>query len=341
MVKALKINYTIHDIAKELQIAPSTVSRALKDHPRISEKTRKEIQAFAKKVNYKQNSLASALRSGKSGFIGVCLPSTNRNFFANVIKGIEEVANKKGNSIIITQSNEDVELEKKNIDTLIRAGVDGILISISRNAPDSNYYKEIFEQGTPIFFFDRTMDETGINQTVIDDYQAAYQATQHLINQGYRRIVHFAGLFNIASLYRERLRGYKQAMHDSGLAEDVVFSKLQLNDGKEHMKELLKRDQIPDAIFSASDYAALGAMMILKENGIKIGAEVGLFGFANEPFTEFVDPPLSTVDQKAKTIGEYAVTSLLSYLDAPESYTFGKTVLTPEIIIRSSSIRKM
>ncbi|HMP28630.1 MAG TPA: LacI family DNA-binding transcriptional regulator [Saprospiraceae bacterium] len=335
----MRINYTIHDIAKELSIAPSTVSRALKDHPRISEKTRKEIQAFAKKVNYKQNSLASALRSGKSGFIGVCLPTTNRNFFANVIKGIEEVANKRGNSIFITQSNEDFDLEKKNIDTLIRAGVDGILISVSRNAPDSQYYKDIFEQGTPIFFFDRSLDETGINQTVIDDYQAAYQATQHLIDQGYRRIVHFAGLFHTASLYRERQRGYKQAIYDAGLEADVLFSKLQLNDGKEHMQNLLARDVKPDAIFSASDYAALGAMMVLKENNIKIGTEVGLIGFANEPFTEFVDPPLSTVDQKAKSIGEHAVSSLLNYIDAPETYIFGKTVLTPQLIIRSSSIR--
>jgi len=336
----VKVNYTIHDIAKELRIAPSTVSRALKDHPRISEKTRKEIQQFAKKVNYKQNALASALRSGKSGFIGVCLPTINRNFFANLTKGIEEVANKRGNSIIITQSNESFELEKKNIDTLIRAGVDGILISVSKGAPDNSFYKEIFSQGTPIFFLDRTINDSGINQTGIDDFSGAYLATQHLISQGYKKIVHFAGTNNVAILYRERLRGYSQAMSEAGLKEDVIFSNLQLQDGKDHMIELLQRPEKPDAVFSASDYAALGAMAVLKENGIKIGEEFGLFGFANEPFTEFVDPPLSTVDQKAKNIGEHAMSSLLTYLDSPNDYIFGKTILTPEIIIRSSSIRK-
>jgi LacI family transcriptional regulator len=335
----LRLNYTIHDIARELQIAPSTVSRALKDHPRISEKTRKEIQAFAKKVNYKQNSLASALRSGKSGFIGLCLPTTNRNFFANVIKGIEEVANRRGNSLIITQSNEDYELERKNIDTLIRAGVDGIIISVARTTPDSKYYHEIFEQGTPVFFLDRGLDDPDISQTLIDDFQASYKATQHLIDQGYNRITHFAGQMTVSTLYRERMRGYTQAMQDAGLETDIIYSKLQLEDGKEHMKAIFRRKIIPDAIFSASDYAALGAMTVIKNEGLKIGPEFGLFGFANEPFTQFVDPPLSTVDQKANQIGEHAITSLINYLDNPENYIFSKTVITPEIIIRSSSLK--
>lgn len=334
---------TIYDIAKELDITASTVSRALNDHPNVKDSTKQLVIEQAKKMNYQPNSIAAALRKGKSNIIGVIVPNADRNFFASVIRGIEEVANDAGYNILICQSNESVEKERSNISTLLEAQVDGILASYAKETTDFDHYQEIINRDVPLILFDRVNDNLDVGSVVVDDYLGAFKATEHLIEQGCRRIVHFSGPQNL-NIYKERRRGYQEALekHNIPVDEDLILqSNLLLEDGYELAKKLLEFDELPDAIFSASDFSAVGAMEVLKEQGIEIPDQVAIVGFSNEQFTSFVDPGLSTVDQQSKQMGMFTARLFLDYMDGKiATATAPKTVLNPELIIRGSSQKK-
>lgn len=334
---------TIHDIAKELNVTASTVSRALQDHPRISRETKKAVLKVARKLNYQHNSLAAALRKGKSNLIGVIVPTADRNFFGTIIHGIEEVVNKSGYRVIISQSNDHLSKEKANIDALLEAQVDGILASITQETIEFDHYLKIQKRGIPLILFDRVTDELNISTVVINDFQGAYKAVQHLIDQGCRRIVHFTGQQNL-SIYKERLKGYEQALKENGLPFDdelVLYGDTQLDSGEELCKKILAMPKLPDAIFSASDYTAIGALHCLKRHGIKIPEQIAIVGFSNEVFTTFVDPALTTIDQHGKMMGQKAADLFLEQVESDDLMIIPqKTVLDPELIIRKSSIKK-
>lgn len=333
---------TIHDIAKKLNITASTVSRALKDHPRISETTKKAVLETARKLNYQPNHIAAALRNGKSKIIGVIVPTADRSFFASVVRGIEEIANAAQYHVIICQSYDDEQKESKTVETLLNTRVDGILVSLAKGTETFEHFLKVKKKGIPLILFDRTNEELDVSSVVIDDYLGAYKAVEHLIQQGCRRIAHFTNIKKI-SIYRERLRGYRDALQDYGLPFDenlVVESNMQLDDGRKSMTRMLQLSQPPDAIFSASDYSAMGAMQILKERGIKIPHEVALVGFGNEPFTGFTDPQLTTIDQKSKEMGRAAAEIFLESIKKDNKPIVSKTVvLKPELIIRNSSLK--
>lgn len=333
---------TIHDIAKKLNITASTVSRALKDHPRISETTKKAVLETARKLNYQPNHIAAALRNGKSKIIGVIVPTADRSFFASVVRGIEEIANAAQYHVIICQSYDDEQKESKTVETLLNTRVDGILVSLAKGTETFEHFLKVKKKGIPLILFDRTNEELDVSSVVIDDYLGAYKAVEHLIQQGCRRIAHFTNIKKI-SIYRERLRGYRDALQDYGLPFDenlVVESNMQLDDGRQSMTRMLQLSQPPDAIFSASDYSAMGAMQILKERGIKIPHEVALVGFGNEPFTGFTDPQLTTIDQKSKEMGRAAAEIFLESIKKDNKPIVSKTVvLKPELIIRNSSLK--
>lgn len=337
---------TIHDIANELGVTASTVSRALQDHPRISDATKKEVVEMAEKLNYQPNSIAAALRKGKSNIIGVIIPMADRNFFASVIRGVEEVVNKSGYRVIISQSNDSPEQEKSNIKALLESQVDGILASYAKETTDFDHYREIVKRGVPLILFDRlheTLEELNVGSVVINDYLGAYKATEHLIEQGCRRIVHFSGSPHV-SIYKERRRGYEQALKHHNLPVDknlIIESSLKLESGRELGKKLLAWDHLPDAVFSASDYGAVGAMEILKEHKVKIPEDIAMVGFSNESFTSFVDPALTTVDQHGEKMGHFAARLFLDQVSGDNgSRPPGKTVLDPELIVRKSSLKK-
>lgn len=339
----MKKKTTIYDIAKELNITASTVSRALNDHPNVKDSTKKLVREQAKKMNYQPNSIAAALRKGKSYTIGVIVPNTDRNFFASIIRGIEEVANDAGYNIIICQSNESVDKEIANISTLLEAQVDGILASYAKETTNFDHYKEIKKRDVPLILFDRVNEALDVGSVVIDDYLGAFKATEHLIEQGCKKIVHFSGPMNV-NIYKERRRGYKEALrkHDIPVDEELVMeSNLYLEDGYELAKKILQREELPDAIFSASDFSAMGAMEVLKKKGIAIPQQVAIVGFSNEQFTSFVDPGLSSVDQQSKQMGIYTARQFLDFTEGKISTsTPPKTVLNPELIIRGSSQKK-
>ena len=334
---------TIHDIAEMLNITASTVSRALNNNPRISETTRKTVLKAAKQLNYQPNNIAAALRNGKSHIIGIIVPTADRTFFASVVRGIEEIANKINYKVIICQSYDNYEKEVQTVDALLSARVDGIIASIGKNTEDFGHYKRALEKGLPVVLFDRTTDELEVSQVMIDDYLGAYKVTEHLIQQGCRRIAHFTSPKKL-SIFRERFRGYADALAKHNIPFDerlVVGSNLQLEDGRKSMEELLKLDIVPDAVFSSSDYGAMGAMQVLKERKIKIPQEVALAGFSNEPFTSFTDPPLTTIDQFSLRMGNITAELFFEQLKQNgKKHLPQKTVLKPELIIRQSSLRK-
>jgi LacI family transcriptional regulator len=336
---------TVYDIARELNLTASTISRALNNHPAISDRTKKLVIRTSKRLGYQPHRMAAALRNGKSNIIGVIVPVTDRNFFASVVRGIEEKANEAKYQVIICQTYEDPAKEEAAIDALLNTRVDGIIASLSKRTEDFNHYGKVRSKGIPLILFDRTNDLLGVSHVVIDDYLASYNAVKHLIDQGCRRIAHFTNVEKI-SIYKERLRGYKTALQDHGLpfeARFVVESDLQMEDGRNCMKHLLGQDEIPDAIFSSSDLGAIGALQVLKENNICIPQQMALVGFSNEPFTMFCDPPLTTIDQHCKQMGNIASEMFLEEVSLASDLTFipKKIVLMPELIIRQSSLKKI
>lgn len=334
---------TIYDIARELNITPSTVSRALNNNSRISEKTRRAVKETAERLGYQPNTIAAALRSGRTRILGIIVPTTNRSFFASVIRGVESVASTVGYNVMITQSNDSPTSEASNIDALLKTQVDGIIASIAKGTTSYEHYKKIKARNVPIVLFDRVTEDLGASTVVVDDYLGAYRATEHLIQQGCRRVAHFAGQQHL-NIYSYRLRGYREALERHGLEFDeqlVIYSNLQVEDGRAGMERLLALSPPPDALFAASDYSAVGAMQVLKERGLRIPQDVALVGFANELFTSFVEPALTTVDQHSEEMGTMAAKLLLEEIQTTDQkFSPRKTVLLPELIVRASSLRK-
>lgn len=333
---------TIHDIAAKLNITASTVSRALNNNPRISEETKKKVLKVAKQINYQPNHIASALRSGKSKLIGVIVPTANRNFFSSVIRGIEDLANSLNYKVIISQSYDEYEKEVQNVEALINARVDGIIASFGKMTENFDHFLKVIEKGIPLVLFDRTADVLDVSHVILDDYLGAYQAVDHLIKNGCRRIVHFTNVQRI-NIYRERKRGYEDALKANGLEVDpslILYGNMQLEDGRRLTEEIIQKKVDFDGIFSSADYAVMGALQVLKEHGIAVPGQVKLVGFGNEPFTSFSDPTITTVDQKSISMGKITAEIFFEMLNCNSSGQVAvskKTILKPELIIRDSS----
>ena len=341
---AEKDKVTIYDISKKLNISAATVSRALNNNPKISQKTKELVMKTAAKMNYKQNKLAQALKSGKTHNVGVIVPYINRNFFSSVIRGIEEELSPHGYHVIICQSHEDVNNEIKQIDTLLNTQIDGIFMSVAKTTQDTDHIEKVLKENTPLVFFDRKKDVTGLSSVTIDDFRGGYLATEHLIKQGCKKIAHFSGDLNL-EIYKNRHEGYIAAMKDYGIEPIKEFS-LQVNSklesGASAIQDLWSEDEKPDAIFSASDYAALGAIQELKKMGVKIPEEVCVVGFSNEPFTKYMELPITSVDQTPVEMGRNAAKVFLEQIEGSKTLTIEKkVVLAPELYIRDSSNRKL
>lgn len=334
---------TIYDIAKELNISAASVSRALNDNPKISETTRKLVLETAAKMNYKQNKLALALRSGKSYNVGIIVPRVDNNFFGSIIRGIEEELHPNKYNVIICQTHESEKREIENINSLLNAQVDGILISISNESKENEkIIQRVLEKNVPLIFFDRKKNIKGVSSVTINDFEAGYIATQHIVDQGFKCIAHLSGNQTL-EIYESRLKGYKQALIDNGIAFDqdyVVETRSNIEAGALATSKLLKFKNPPDSIFSSSDFAALGAIQELKSQGIKIPEDFCVVGFGNEPFTKFMELSISTVDQSALEMGKTVAKVFLEQINNPESFKIEKkVVLTPTLEIRKSSTR--
>ncbi len=334
---------TIKDIASVLNISAAAVSKALHNDSRISEKTKIAVRQVAENLKYQPNHLASALRSGKSHLVGVIVPRTNSNFFSSVIQNIEEVLNKKGYNIIITQSNESYEKECDSIDTLLYTQVDGIIASMANETVDLGAYEKIKSKGIPLILFDRGENDLNVDYIGIDDYNSSHLIVEHLVENGCKRIAHIGG-YKRTRIFNNRIRGYIDALKKHNLPLDdelLTESGLTIEDGREKMLKLLSLDTPPDAVYVAGDYAALGALQVLKEKNIKIPEDIALVGFGNEPFTDMVTPRISSVHQHSAEIGKQAANTFLKYMgqDTIEQQ-LNKIILDSKLIVRDSSHKK-
>lgn len=334
---------TIKDIASVLNISAAAVSKALHNDSRISEKTKIAVRQVAENLQYQPNHLASALRSGKSHLVGVIVPRTNSNFFSSVIQNIEEVLNKKGYSIIITQSNESYQKECDSIDTLLYTQVDGIIASMANETVDLSAYEKIKSKGIPLILFDRGENDLNVDYIGIDDYNSSHLIVEHLVENGCKRIAHIGG-YKRTRIFNNRIRGYIDALkkHNLPLDEELLTeSGLTIEDGREKMLKLLSLATQPDAVYVAGDYAALGALQVLKEKNIKIPEEIALVGFGNEPFTDMVTPRISSVHQHSAEIGKRAANTFLKYVGQETiDQQLNKIILNAELIVRDSSHKK-
>ncbi|MDX5337481.1 MAG: LacI family transcriptional regulator [Cyclobacteriaceae bacterium] len=334
---------TIKDLARELNVSSSTISRALKDYPGISEETKRKVKELAAKMNYRPNALARSLRKSQSFTIGVIIPEVVHFFFSTVISGIEEVAFARGYNVILTQTNEKYIREKTSIDTMLANQIDGLMVSYSKETKDFSHFSELLEKNFPIVFFDRVPKLENTLNVTVDDYSGAYAATQHLIQQGYRKIFHLAGP-KYLSISQERQRGYLSALEDYGIQPQpnwiIESSKGNENEARDITAEILKKaDPRPDAFFAHNDMAAVGAMMACREAGLKVPDQIGIVGFSDWQFCTMLEPSLSSVAQPGFQMGVRATELLLDLIDKKGDMDASKNslVLKTELLIRKSS----
>ncbi|MGI4871783.1 MAG: LacI family DNA-binding transcriptional regulator [Janthinobacterium lividum] len=332
-------------LASVLGLAPSTVSRALTGSNQVSMATQARVQHMAAELRYQPNQAAAALRRGHSRTLGVLVPHLAGSFFPAVVASITEAASQVGYTVMVSQSQDDEHQEKKNLNLLLQAQVAGLLVSLASTTHDFAHFETVREAALPLVFFDRAAtDVTGprISSVVLDDYEGAYQAVTHLITEGYRRIAHFAGPLHLA-IHRHRHQGYLAALHDHGLSYDenlCYVSNLTQQAGATGMQHMRSLPIPPDAIFSSSDSATVGALQFAKERQLHIPQDVALAGFSNAYFSSLTEPALTTVDQDSEHMGRVAVRRLLHLLHAePGSLPVPPIVLSPKLLIRASSCR--
>lgn len=336
---------TIHDIAKHLNLDSSTVSRALNDSPRVKAKTKEKIKKVAKELGYMPNVMAANLRTQSSKSIGVIVPWISRHFFSSAISGIEEEAFKEGFNVIICQSHDEYHREVSSAHTLFANRVEGILTSVAMDTDKYDHFERFIESGIPLVLFDRSPSEVRACRVVIDDFQAAYEMTEHLIQQGCKRIAHFSGPLHL-NIYKDRFNGYKKALTDNGLTFDPKLefnSRLIPDDGIKGIKYLLSNTNRPDALFSANDVAALSAMQYLhKKTSLSIPTDIAVSGFSNSPGATIISPSLTTVDQSGDEIGRIAAKRLVSEIKG-EMRKKTRDIITVEskLIIRESTLIKV
>lgn len=332
---------TIHDIAYELGLNASTVSRALADNPVVSQKTRDLVQAKADEMNYQPNAMAAALRRGRSNIIGVIVPAIDRSFFARVIRGMEDEADERGYRVIVCQSYDNSEREREMVKTLRRLQVDGIVVSIAKDGGDNlDFYQDLIAKEVPLQFFDTVPQGLGAPTIVINDRQGGYEATKHLIDQGYQRIAHLRGP-QYLHIYQDRYHGYLDAMKEAGLTVStgyVVDIVSHFDDSKDIFGKLWNLPEPPDAVFSTSDFSAASCLKVAREQGVRVPEDLAFIGFANEGFTEIITPTLSTVDQQTMRMGQLAAQRIIAAVDGEEVEL--ALVLEPEVVVRGSSVRE-
>lgn len=336
---------TIKDIAKALGLSTSTVSRALRDSYEISTETKQLVLDCAEKLNYKPNPIALSLKEKRSRSIGVIVCEIANNFFSQIINGIESIAYDRGYNVIVSQSRESYDREVIDLQYLASRSVDGLLISLSTETTDLTHLKALHDRGMPIVLFDRVHDEIDTHKVIIDNYKGAYEATEHLIKNGFKRIAAIGGS-EFLSITSERLAGYSDALKAYNITPNkqyiqhcfyggMVFSEIE-----EAVNKLLTLKQKPDAIFTTSDKLTTGCLKTLKRRGLKVPADVALVGFTNSDIAELVDPPLTIIRQPAEEMGRAATELLLQLIESKRPVKeFEKRVLTPELQIRDSSLK--
>ena len=336
-----KSRTTITEIAKELGVSPSTVSRALNNHPAISDKTRKAVVKLAQKLNYQPNLLALNLLKKKTNTIGIIVPEITSYFFSSIINGIQDLVNPLGINIIIGQSNESYEEEKNIVQTFASIRVDGFLISPASETKTFDHLEMLVNNNIPLVIFDRDCEGIEIDKVFVDEYNGAFQAVEYLSQTGCKRIAHIAGQQTLSTA-RHRLRAYKDALkkHNLPIIEEYIVesSGFAPEHGIDPTKKLLALQNPPDAIFAINDGVAIGAMYIIKDAGISIPDEISVIGFDDDPHSSYFKPSLSTVWQPTYEMGMLSARILMKRINSNNDLSKIRVEsLFPELIVRGSS----
>jgi len=332
---------TIVDIARILGITPSTVSRALSGNPRVSEATRQKVKQLAIQYGYQPNHIATSLRKGKSDTIGMVVPRVNRHFFSHVISAVEEVLNPAGFNLIICQSNEIHEREEQAINTMIKNRVAGIIMSHAMESRGYSHVLRAIKDNIPVVQFDRVYKEVPGPRVVNDNFSGGYQAVNHLLKSGYKRVAHLTGTLTV-NVYNERFAGYRCALEDNSIPFDpelIVEGAITRVLAYQKVIEIIDKKNV-DAFFCAGDYSALGAIDGILEKQLRVGADIGVVGFANEPFSDIISPKLTTVEQNAHEIGKRVAKALIALIASEGMDAVYPAEIVPVTLLERESGRR-
>lgn len=332
-----KGDVTIKDIAKELKISPSTVSRALNDHPDISPATKKRVNSLAEKWNYVPNPIALSLKGGGTKIIGVIIPEINHYFFSRVISGGEDYANEQGYNVMICQSNERYENEIKSVQMLLDSRVDGILVSVSKRTRNMEHFHTIIKRGVPLVFFDRICNEIDTDRIIVDDEEGAYMAVKHLILEGRKKIIHLSATPTL-QISKDRIEGYIRALNEFLIPvnEENIVKCDEIEEADWIIPSLLNSSQKIDAFFCVNDFTAAQTMKIVKKHGFKIPDDIAIVGFTNGRIAKLTDPGLTSVDQHGYEMGQESARLLLERIKDKNRPTQTRIIKT-DLVVRNSS----
>jgi LacI family transcriptional regulator len=333
---------TIYDIASALNISIATVSRALKNDPVVSKRTKKKIFDLAAKMGYRTNHFARNLRNQTTNTIGIIVHELSSNFITSVLAGVEKVTTEAGYDLIIAHSSESFSKEIANAKNLFDKRVDGLIASLSFDTKNLDHYKPFKEKNVPVIFFDRVEQDGKNTVVVIDNDKCGYQATEHLIQQGCRRIVHITSSLK-RNVYAQRFNGYKEALSENGIPYDenlLIVHDLSESAAIESAMQMLKMNPLPDGVFITNDFVAAVVMRTLKENNIKIPEDMAIVGFNNDAICTLVEPALSTINYPGIDVGEVAARNLVNHLKGIGNIQNTNTIIIrSNLIIRNSSLK--
>ncbi|WP_367755402.1 LacI family DNA-binding transcriptional regulator [Flavobacterium sp. WC2421] len=336
---------TLKEIATKLGISITTVSKALKNYPDVSEKTKKAVIDLAQKLHYTPNSFAVNLRTKESKTIGLIIPEVMHHFFSNIINAIIDEAEKNGYLVIILQSNESLALEKKQVELLINKRVDGILISLSNESNNDEHIKEIINRKIPFVMFDKISKLSKCSKVIIDDQKAAFNAVQHLIDNGCKKIVHLRGPLNPQNSI-DRYIGYKKALEKNNIPFDskLVYTceNVTFDEGVYFAKHIIEEHPDVDGIFAITDLVAVGVLSYFNDHKIKVPEQVKIIGFSNWFMSQVLTPKLSTVDQPSNEMGVVSFNLLLEEMNCHKNdmeFTPRTIELETNVLIRESSLK--
>lgn len=329
---------TIKDIAKKLNISVSTVSRALRNTTDINAETKRAVLDLAKELNYEPNVMAQGLVKRKTKIIGVIVPVINSNYFSQALSGMTEVASEYDYHLMFCQSNENAAEEIKCIKKLMGCHVDGLLISVSKDTSDSTELEKVKQMEIPIVMFDRTLLDFPCNKVVVDEYDGAFRAVEHLIKKGCKRIAHVAGPVN-TSVSVNRMNGYLDALSKYKLEQDshLIYRCENFEENAiEAIKNILRQKPLPDGIFFINDLSAIAAIKYMKKKGIRIPGDIRIAGFNDDPVSDMIEPSLTTVMQPGYEVGKLAMRMVVDEIKIPRN-DYQTITLRTQLIIRESS----
>ena len=327
------------DIANILKVSRVTVSKALRDHPDISEEMKKKVKQVANQLDYTPNFVARSLSSKRTNTIGVVIPDTTNSYFSHVINGIMDAALEKGYQIILTISRENHELEEKNIKSLMAMRVDGLLVCITQSTKNAKSLNFINKNNIPLVLFDRSLIGEKFNTVLCNDREAAFSAIDFAIKKGYRKIAHLAGQSPI-NVGGERLEGYKQALISNDIEirnEWIIQGGHQKEDGYKGFKKLYAKGDLPELVFSSNSFIACGVYEAVKELGLKIPEDIAVIGIGDEEYSNLLSPSLTFMRQYPDEIGQQAARLLVDKIEKPENGKITNITIPMKLVAREST----